>query len=388
MYLVNTANFRSRFALSLLGFALAALSNYSASAAMPPKVGHVFVIVLENEGYDATFGPTSPARYLNGLRSQGALLQSYYGIGHHSLDNYIAMISGQGPNFVTQGDCPKYIDFSETSVGPFGQAIGSGCVYPKTVHTIADELQTASLTWKGYMEDMGNDLKRDRSATCSHPELGDADGTQIAEAKDQYAARHNPFVYFHSIIDASACDANVVNLSELPSALASVKTTPNYAFVVPNLCHDGHDGGDGRHRNDGIEPGGLISADQFLAQWVPKILRSAAFKQDGLIVITFDESDSDDATVCCEEQHGPNISPNQLVFKKPDMGPGVTGPGGGRIGALLLSPFINPGTVSTTPYNHYSLLKSLEDNFGLPPLGYASQPNLVGFGEDVFTNTK
>ena len=61
-------------------------------AAVPAgAINHVLVIDLENEGYATTFGPSSPATYLNGtLRKQGELVQNYYGIGHASLDNYIA----------------------------------------------------------------------------------------------------------------------------------------------------------------------------------------------------------------------------------------------------------------------------------------------------------
>ena len=74
----------------------------------------------------------------------------------------------------------------------------------------------------------------------------------------------------------------------------------------------------------------------------------------------------------------------EVTEKVPDKGPGVTGPGGGRIGAVLVSPLIKPGTVSKTPYNHYALLKSIEDVFGLAHLGYAGQKGLKSFGRDIF----
>ena len=67
--------------------------------------------------------------------------------------------------------------------------------------------------------------------------------------------------------------------------------------------------------------------------------------------------------------------------------PGLLGPGGGRVGAVLLSPFIAPGTVSTVAYNHFSLLKSVEEIFGLPPLGDARLPQVPAFGADVFTRS-
>ena len=379
-------------ALALLTPAFFTISVTAAETA-GPKPQHVFIIVLENEGYDVTFGSKSPALYLNALARKGALLKNYYGIGHNSLDNYIAMISGQAPNPVTQADCDVFADFlpkdadGSAQMDKDGQAIGTGCVYPKNVSTIVNQFGPG-LIWKAYMEDMGNDPGRDAGTTCGHPTIGEKDKTQGAVKGDQYAARHNPFMYFHAVIDdAQNCAANVVNLSALARDLEKLETTPHYAFITPNLCHDGHD-----EPCVDNEPGGLVSADKFLQQYVPMILNSPAFKYDqnnkyngGLLIVTFDEADTGDATACCKEPHGPNIKPSDKVFDDPDKGPGVSGPGGGRIGAVLVSRYIKPGTVSTAPYNHYSLLRSIEDFFGLAHLGYAAQDGLKSFGKDVFT---
>jgi len=111
------------------------------AAGKDSAIKHIFVIDLENEGESTTFGPLSPATYLNGtLLKQGELLQSYYATGHVSLDNYIAQISGQSPNISTQTDCTTYTDFASKGTGKYGQALGKGCVYPKTVKTIGDQL--------------------------------------------------------------------------------------------------------------------------------------------------------------------------------------------------------------------------------------------------------
>src|SRR6202035_5076596 len=164
-------------------------------------------------------------------------------------------------------------------------------VYPATVKTLADQFAAASLDWRGYMEDMGNDPKRGAATSCGHPAIGAADLTQRAAADDQYAARHNPFVYFHSIIDGPDCDRHVVRLDHLPADLESVTSTPAFNFITPNLCHDGHDE---PCRNG--EHGGLESADDFLKQWVPVITNAPAFKRDGLLIVTFDESDATSRT--------------------------------------------------------------------------------------------
>ena len=388
--------------------ALCLLGAQAAAAATPP-IHHVFLIVLENEGAALTFGKHSPAPYLaHDLVAKGAYVKNYFAIGHFSLDNYIAMISGQSPNPTTQSDCQIFTDFSGTSLDANGQARGAGCVYPPGVMTIADQLGAAGLTWKSYSEDMGNDLARE-DAACGHAALNGPDPTQKAEAAnashpaDQYAARHNPFVYFHSIVDSPVCKTNVVSFASLQSDLSSLATTANFNYITPNLCDDGHDGGRPNRTCVDGRPGGLVTADAFLKQWVPLILASPAYKKDGLLIITFDEADIDpgydstkhayylesgDVSACCGETPGPNIAAGSTVFKMPDQGPGVFGPGGGRIGAVLLSPFVKARTVSKTSYNHYAMLRTLEDIFGLEHLGYAAQPGLNSFGRDVFSPPK
>jgi hypothetical protein len=343
-----------------------------ASASAPPAVRHVFVIILENESVGTTFGPASPAPYLSQtLVSEGAYDPNYFGIGHASLDNYIAMVSGQAPNPMTSGDCPIFADFpAGTTLTSTGQINGEGCVSPATVPSLMSQLDKAGLRWRAYEDGMGADPTRE-SVTCGHPNVGAPDNTEAATRTDQYATRHDPFVYFHYVIDNQAgCNADVVNLNELPADLQSASTTPNYAFITPNLCDDGHDA---RCANGG--PGGLTQANAFLQTWVPMITSSPAFKQNGLLIVTFDEA-VDDSTACCGEMPGPFDAANHIM-------PGGTGPGGGAVGAVLLSPFISPGTRSSESYNHYSMLGTVEDIFGLPRL--ADAVGVTAFGDDVFT---
>jgi hypothetical protein len=358
-------------------------------------IGHVFVIVVENEGYSSTFGDPSADPYLaHTLPSLGALLTQYYATGHVSNDNYVSMISGQGPNLQNQGDCQIYDEFVGAvppAVGsPWdGQAVGTGCVYPQNVQTIGNQLTENSYAWKGYMEDMGNVASRE-APVCGRPTLNSQDKTQSPVAGDGYVARHDPFVYFHSIVDDPAyCDAHVVPLgttggqlpagtpaatSGLATDLRQASSTPNLAFIVPNLCNDGHDY-PCTNQPSGASAGADI--DAFLEKWVPLITSSPAYQKDGLLVVTFDESGGpqSDSSSCCNEIPGPD-SPL----------PGITGLGGGRVGAVLLSPFIKPGTVSNVAYNHYSLLSSMERFFGLPRLGFAATTSAT-FGQDVFGNT-
>src|SRR5204862_7414449 len=144
-----------------------------------------------------------------------------------------------------------------------------GCVYPSQVKTIADQLSARGLKWKGYMEDM--------KTPCRHPALGAVDDTQKAEVGDQYATRHNPFMYFHSIIDSPDCAKDVLDYRELAKDMRSPRTTPSYALIVPNLCNDGHDD---PCVDDKSHPGGLPKINAWLRREVPKLLASPGYRDD------------------------------------------------------------------------------------------------------------
>ena len=424
-------------------------------AALPSgSIKHIVVIDLENEGFSTTFGPGSPATYLNNtLLSLGELIPNYFAVGHVSLDNYVAQVSGQAPTPLTSSDCtstagggfhPSYVDVLPGSDDPKqlqfpGQVDGDGCVFPAPRNgahgapTIADQLdaeypssaRTDRAPWRGYVEDMGNNPARDGGTPdplggtdCAHPALGGSDSAEFATATDQYATRHNPFVYFHSIIDSPArCRANVVPLGTVTVGTASrfagallpdtfhghlvddlrrPATTPRFAFITPNLCDDGHDGTCAGTNTEGNHTGGLVGADLWLKHWTPLLLASPAYRNGSmLIVVTFDEAGIGDTTACCGERPGPNWA---FPGHSPLLGPAPTtpgaDPGGGKTGAVLLNArFIRSGTVDTTgSYNHYSALRSYEDLLGLHEggvdglghLGFAAAPGLEPFGRDVF----
>jgi hypothetical protein len=334
------------------------------------KIKHVFVIVLASPGYDQTWGTSSAAPYLTTqLRPHGTLLENYYGIGHLDLPNYIAMISGQAPNADTQANCSTFSEFpANGTLDSNGQLSGAGCVYPVNVLTLADQLTSSRHQWRAYAEDLANGSPS--VATCRHPTSGQSDPTQSGRPGDEYATRHNPFVYFHSLVDLSDCASDDLPLTQLPADLASAAKTPNYAFIAPNLCHDGSEAVCANG-----EQGGLASADAFLKQWVPLILNSSAYKKDGLLVITFGDAPASDTSGCCQSAASGNGSNS--------TGTPAAVSGGGRVGALLLSRYVTPGALNTTPYNHYSLLRTTEDLFGLNHLANANRTGVQTFGSDV-----
>jgi len=446
-------------------------------AAVPSDgIRHVMVINLENENYAATFGPSSPATYLNNtLLAQGQLVTNYFATSHVSLGNYVSQISGQAPTPAINNDCidlsslahpplkggfSDVVPGSDTSdpLGFPGQVIGDGCVFPgKTANgrgarTIGDQLdllgqaggeqedgedheEHRGLRWRAYAEDMGDDLARDYGtpdpvggATCAHAPIGGVDHSNSAAANDQYATRHNPFVYFHSVIDDQArCDAHVVPLGKVSvnhgggpdlfsghlfEDLKRLETTPNFLFVTPNLCNDGHDATCVGLNVEGTHAGGLVGADLWLKHWMPMVFASPAYRSGKLLVVlTFDESGFSDSRACpaanqadCGSPVGPNVSnpgfsPILGLFglQSPPSAP-YTYAGGGQVGAVLFnSRYIEAGSMNTTGYyNHYSALRSYEDllgitrggDDGLGHLGYAAKAGLKPFGKDVFNRRR
>jgi hypothetical protein len=469
------------------GLALAPTLAASASASAPTthtgiftKSGslpegamkHVIVIDLENESESVTFGPNSPAKYLNDtLLTQGEFVKNYYATGHVSLDNYISQVSGQAPNLLTSSDCVTSITsltgvFNDVTPGTLdpdqakypGQVDGQGCVFPKSVQTIGNQLdeaypRTLSTDWRDYSEDMGNDPARDGGQAdplggtdCAHPvqvngqasddtnaaEGPNATGSQITSTTtDQYADRHNPFIYFHSVIDNTRlCDQDVVPLGTATTAadgtvsyaghlatdLKHQWSTPRFAFITPNLCDDGHDATCAGTNDAGTTAGGLTGADDWLRTWMPLIFNSPAYRSGNtLVMITFDEGGTTDATAGDNEQPGPNsanpgYSPllntpvaafgGQTYYDllgvkglTPNTEPAAgTMPGGGQVGAVLFNPrWIKAGSVDAVgSYSHYSALRTFEDLLGIHSgaadgrghLGFAA--TATDFGSDVF----
>lgn len=323
-------------------------------------IKHVWLIILENKSYDATFSGLNKNSYLwKTLPSQGALLKNYYGTGHFSLDNYTSMVSGQGPAPADQNDCPVYADqqgsvirntktkdgsttdrgqFAETGA-PYASPVaggaaeggahsGTGCVYPASVPTLFNQFDAAGVTWKGYAQDLGN---ADASGPthdvnkCGGP--GDPSGTGVtnpgsANATDQYVPKHFPFPWFESLLsNPNDCTSSqIANLDSSTNGLVhdlqSKSTTPTFSWITPDNCSDAHDAicagnnlsgafdssgnpvympsGAPAYQPEATTPtnytGGLYASDLFLKYYIPLIEQSAAFKDGGLIDVTFDEA--------------------------------------------------------------------------------------------------
>ena len=359
----------------------------------PGEIKHVWLIILENKSYDATFSGLNQNTYLwKTLPAQGVLLKNYYGTGHFSMDNYISLVSGQAPEQDTQEDC----SVSAKLIGPNSDILHSGslvtdknygqmnspanasqpsganapngangCAYPTDVPTLFNQFNVAGVTWKGYAQDIGGaqtpgsttfqTTVPDREAgACAGPGTSannpDTNPTDMAgnfptgvttftaaQPDDQFVAKHFPFGWFESLTGAvqpdnsvapplnepsnggTNCDANhIANLDSpadgLVHDLKSAATTPAFSWITPDNCSDAHDAvchgnnlsgaftADGTPNYTGspipYDPesttpknftGGLYASDLFLEYYIPLIEQSPAFKQGGLIDVTFDE---------------------------------------------------------------------------------------------------
>ena len=270
----------------------AALPRPALPASLPPVAGatpvptpspedyrHVVVIVLENHSFGSVIG-SSQAPYLNSLAQRWSLASGYSGVSHPSLPNYLALIGGG--TFGVSSDC-------------------TGCFV--SAPSLPDRLDAAGKTWKAYMEGM--------PAPCYVGSAG------------EYAQKHDPFIYFNDIrTDPSRCD-RIVPYSSLASDFSSPSTAPNFAFVTPNLCNDGHDCP-------------LSTTDTWLSREVPGLLDSPAFASSpSLLVITYDEGEGGD----------------------------------NRVATILVGSGVRRGYTSPANYDHYSLLKTIETLWKLPPVG-------------------
>jgi hypothetical protein len=253
-----------------------------------PVFSHVFIIVMENKEASQVVGNSS-APYLNSLAAQYARAANYYGVTHPSLPNYLALTGGS--TFGIDSDCTDcFVD----------------------ADNIASQLEAAGRSWKAYMESM--------PSACF---LGSA---------APYAQKHNPFIYYDDVrTDPARCN-KIVPFDQLAADLQADQV-PDYVWISPNLCNDMHDCSVG-------------TGDQWLQAWVPRILASPAWKDKGVLFITFDEGDSDRG--CC------------------------AGVAGGQVDTLVISPLAQPGFTSDVAYSHYSLLHTIEAAWGLPLLGQTS----------------
>jgi acid phosphatase len=282
-------------ALVVLCLALACAPGTRASGSTPggrdgvPAFHHVFVVVMENLDYASALATPG----LDRLAHSWALATSYYGASHPSLPNYLALTGGS--TFGVTSDCVTcYVD----------------------APNLFSQLSSAHLSFDAYLEGV--------PGPCYPAPWGGND----------YASKHNPFRYYDDVRNSAKLCSHLRPYSELaPLLRGSSASVPDYVWVTPNLCDDGHD----------CLPS---TAAAWLSKFVNEVTASAAWKDHGVLFVTWDESEGDDSAV---------VAPGRIVPSG----------GGGHIMTLVIAPGLHRGLRVGVPYNHYSLLATIEDAFGL-----------------------
>lgn len=310
--------------------AFAASANREQSASDLKNFQHVFIIMMENTGYNALIGnPNAP--WINQAAQTYGLATNYYGVTHPSQPNYIAATSGS-TNGVT-GD--GHVDLSVTN--------------------IVDQLESHGKTWKAYMQSL---------SLCT-TKLDDACGNQLYERK------HDPFASYTDVQSSPARMANIVDFSQLSTDLAN-NNVPDYSWISPDQCHDMH--GRGAPASDPCsfdnEQQLIQAGDTFLNQTVSAIMNSQAWTGNSVIFITWDESDFTgsgfngfgDDRGCCDS---------------------VPGQGGGNVVTITISHSDHSARTSSVAYNHYSMLATIEGGWGLGCLAFTCDTTNVSPMSDL-----
>ena len=257
--------------------------------------GHVFILVEENANYSDVIG-NSAMPYLNGLANQYGLATQYYADTHPSIGNYLMLTTGQ---ILTNDDTQTPVSF------------------PVSADNVVRELIASSMTWKQYAE--------------SIPSVG-----YVGVDSGEFATRHAPLPYMTDA-QTTAQRQNIVPFTQLAADLAN-NTLPNYSFITPNVCDDAHDCS-------------LTVADIWLHTNINPLIMSGPFQKDGLLIIVFDESGTDNTN------------------------------GGGRVAAVIISPLAKAGYKSTIVYRHESVLRLMLEGLGVTrlPGATATAPKMWEF---------
>jgi len=335
-------------ALVLASAALAAtpgISSANEGHKTIPHYQHIVEIMMENTMASQILGNTN-APQINTLANEYGLATNYFGVTHPSEPNYMANIAGD--YFGVQDDNQFYCTPALAITDP---TYCSGTTVNHTVNalSIADQLTAKHMTWKGYFQGLpavpsSGVIKTGPNAngpyTFKYPSNSNA----------LYASKHNPFINFTGTQDALA---NMVSDSQLTTDLTN-GTLPNFSYVVPDQCHDMHGTGSCPASNTSIPSPALVAnGDSYVGSTVNQIMSSKEWRHgNNAIVVTWDEDDFSDSgqpgTGCCG-----------------------TSVGGGHVVTIVITNHHERPIKDATTYNHYSLLKSFEQAFGLPYLAHA-----------------
>jgi phosphatidylinositol-3-phosphatase len=315
-----------------------------------PPLKHVFVIMMENTAYDDLLSPSNTnTTFIQQLAANNGLATNYFGVTHVSLPNYIAATSGQ-----TWGSNSD--DVAQASL--FNH------------QNLVDQLEAAGVSWKAYMENL--------------PAPGD---TVNITPDGLYVRKHDPFLMYPDVYNNKTRAAKVVPLTQLSTDLAT-GNVPQFVWITPNVCNDMHGMGGQpcpypNAPNDANQQALYADGDNFLRTWVTAITHSKAWTGHSAIFITWDEGGFE-----ASSPFGPidlTPGPDSPILATPvtissgsggDLVGGTTY-GGGHVPMIVVARGVGH-RVDTSFADHYSLLQTIEQNFGLPLLGNAGDTVQVG----------
>jgi phospholipase C len=320
-----------------------------------PHLDHVFVVMMENHSYGEILdNPNAP--FLNQYAKAANLATNYFAVGHPSLPNYLELVGGSNfaatsdnyPNWHHGPSSPSLVNpiggtgvdaATPADTGPFGVAIPAA---QYNGISIVDQLAAAGKSWKSYQENLpSSGADKLNYADGSFSNLDNVDQSKVQKL---YAVKHNPFAYFDSVQKTGL--NNMVGFSGshgLYADLASGKT-PHFSFIAPNQCHDMHGAGGGSALCT-ADATTILAGDRAVAEIIGAIKNSPNWREgNNAIVVLWDENDF-------------SATPNRVV-------------------TIVDTNYGVQGTSSATPYNHFSLLKTLEAGFGLRCLNHACDSNV------------
>jgi phosphatidylinositol-3-phosphatase len=303
-----------------------------------PRYNHIIEIMMENTSYSTIIG-NSVAPNINALASKYGLATDYFGVTHPSEPNYVANVGGS--YFGIQDDNQFYCTPAMASTDP--NCAGTTVDHTISAPNLASQLTAAGKTWKGYFQNLPPIPSTGVVVTGVNAN-GPYSFKWPSNTDALYASKHNPFVNFTSTQGALS---DMVPDTQLGTDLATGNLA-NYSLVVPDQCHDMHGIAACGDTNELISTG-----DTYVGQLVTEITHSAVW-QHGLnaIVVTWDEDDFSDqgqpGTGCCAADIG-----------------------GGHVPTIVITNDSHHHVADSTPYNHYSLLLSMERAFGLPCIANA-----------------
>ena len=316
--------------------------------AIAPPLKHVVVVSLPATAYDAMADPEGPAPYLaKEVVPNGAFLRSFHGTAASDLASGIALLSGQAPNVATLAGCPSVGDVAPGTIGADDQATGEGCRYSADVFTVPDLLASTDRTWRAYVEDPA-------SASCS-----------VAANGAAFPATAPAALAFHTMVDSPACAESVVPLDRLAADFSSPATAPAFSTITVSGCSAG---------TCAADQAGAIDAT--LRTLIPALTGSKAYGKDTAIFILpsrTPDGEAADRAACCTD--------------RPWVSALATG-GGGRTGAVVLSPLVRAGDVLDEPVDHLDALRSIATALDVRAPGYADREEVKGLPAALWSEWK